>query len=465
MTEETKQRLLERFEQILNATDKKPRTINDIEEIALQIRDQVAQVAVEEISHEASSPQDQEQQAPSESEVCSTPIEEKLTKVGCCNCPGTAWYKGERSRRIVTLAGEICLTRRYFYCRRCNTGFCPMDTRLTLPQGSSFTDAVSQEIAYLSACLPFEQATKAFSRLARVCLSARSAQRLCLTKVRQQVESFLLERDLKALPQAFAPLASLSHCSPKPIIHYVAADGIQTPMQEGSWKEMKVGVVRSEHRDGRQDQASRYVNHLGDAKRFGNCLESLAIDCGSLTAQCLVFLGDGAPWLWNLASTHFPRAIQILDFWHALEYVGKVARERFPEPEQTLVRNEWLSSRASEMKKSDWVKVHQSLESVRSLALESVTAAVRYFSNNASRMDYKSYLKRGLCIGSGVAESACKRLVTQRLKGSGMHWSEKGAQVICSLRCLLLGGEWDAFVEFWNRQLFISSTPIPSPLL
>lgn len=229
-------------------------------------------------------------------------------------------------------------------------------------------------------------------------------------------------------------------------------------MEDGSWKEMKVGVVRAEHSDGREAQASRYVNHLGGSSVFGSFWESLAVDCGSLTAQCLVVLGDGAAWLWKLAETRFPKAIQILDFWHALEYVGAVVREAFAHDEGG--GKEWLSARASEMKRSAWKDVHAALDSVRAVAHETVESAARYFTNNQSRMDYARYLRKGLCIGSGLAESSCKRLVTQRLKGSGMHWSEQGAQVICSLRGLLLGGEWEALVAFWNRQF---EKPILSP--
>ncbi len=230
-------------------------------------------------------------------------------------------------------------------------------------------------------------------------------------------------------------------------------------MRGGHWREMKIGVVRSKHKDGREYRRSRYVNHLGGAQSFGSHWESLAIDCGSLTAKCLVVLGDGTAWLWRLAEARFPKAIQILDFWHALEYLGAVVQEAFFPDEAT--KKEGLSARAGEMKRSDWGQVNHALDSVRSVASESVESACRYFRNNASRMDYASYLKDGLCIGSGLAESSCKRLVTQRLKGSGMHCSEEGAQVICSLRCLLLGGEWEDFVGFWNRKL---RTPIPAPL-
>ena len=334
-----------------------------------------------------------------------------------------------------------------------------MDNRLELPRKSDFTSPVVQEIACLCACLPFEQATQILHRLAGVKVSARSAERLCLSQADEQSTAFREQRDAESLPLAFVPSSSLPASLPHPEVLYIEADGVQTPLCGGQWREMKVGIVRSEHKDGREDKRSRYVNYLGNTQTFGSHLESLAINCGSLTAKIVVFLGDGAAWLWNLAQTRFPKAVQILDFWHALEYMGKVAREVFPD--QEVCKDAWLSARASEMKKSAWTQVHCALEAVRAIASESVESAVRYFTNNRSRMDYANYLKRGLCIGSGLAESSCKRLVTQRLKGSGMHWSEKGAQAICSLRSLLLGGEWDIFLDFWNRRLQML---IPSPL-
>ena len=448
MTEETKQRLQDRFKQLLDATDESPRTLWEIEELTIRLREKLTQATLEEISRDVQEQIEEETQK-----------EEASSKVCCASCHHSAWYKGLRSRHVVTRTGILLLIRRYYYCKRCHQGICPLDNRLGLPINSQFTAPVVQEIAYLCSSLPFEQATQTLYRLTGVKVSARSAERLCLTHAGEQARAFREERNTRSLPLAFAPVSSLPASSPRPDVLYAEADGIQTPMRNGHWREMKIGVIRSEYKDGREYQSSRYVNHLGDAQNFGLHWESLAIDCGSLTAKCLVVLGDGAAWLWKLTGTRFPKAIQILDFWHALEYLGAVAQEAFFQNE--AIKKEWLSARASEMKRSDWERVNSALEEVRSVASESVESACRYFHNNASRMDYASYLKRGFCIGSGLAESSCKRLVTQRLKGSGMHWSEKGAQVICSLRCLLLGGEWTDFMNFWNRKL---RTPIPSPL-
>lgn len=115
-----------------------------------------------------------------------------------------------------------------------------------------------------------------------------------------------------------------------------------------------------------------------------------------------------------------------------------------------------------------WVKAQQEcllsgqgealVEALKQMAREhtDVAACVEqtlgYYQNNWERMDYPRYRAMGLSIGSGAAESGCKQVVTQRLKGAGMRWKEAGAQVIGQLRCLLLGQQWQDFRNYWNRQ-------------
>ncbi len=74
-----------------------------------------------------------------------------------------------------------------------------------------------------------------------------------------------------------------------------------------------------------------------------------------------------------------------------------------------------------------------------------------YFRNNVHRMEYPEYQAEGWQIGSGVVESACKTVVSQRLKGAGMRWGEAGAHALCHVRALYRSGpqQWDAF---WKRQ-------------
>jgi len=455
MTDETKHRLRERFERLLSDTDTCPQTtIADLESMLLHLQKQVATATCEEVSREKS---DEECKEPGADELSLAPP----TKVACPHClQGNAWYKGERTRHILTMGGSLLFKRRYYYCRHCKKGICPSDSARALPQNTRFTTCVQQEVAFLCACLPFEQATKTLSRLCHLVLSPASAQRLCREQAHSMASDFVQSRDKRMLPLAFVPLSSLPQSLPKPEVLYVMADGVHTPMQKGSWQEMKVGVVRSLFKDGRVDQESQFVNHLGNCHDFGAQWESLAINAGSLMAKHLVMIGDGAVWLWNIATQRFPQAVQILDFWHALEYVGKVARVAFGEG--TQAGKVWLLKRSAEMKKSAWVCFFAALELVRDLAGDCVADVVRYFGNNSCRMDYALYLRSGFCIGSGLAESSCKRIVTQRLKGSGMHWSEGGAQGMAGLRCLILGNQWDAFTCFWDRVRGVATL---SPLL
>ena len=71
-----------------------------------------------------------------------------------------------------------------------------------------------------------------------------------------------------------------------------------------------------------------------------------------------------------------------------------------------------------------------------------IRAALTYFRNQRGRMHYATYLRQHLPIASGVMEAACKTLVTQRLKGSGMAWTMAGGQAILTLRSLLQSGRW-----------------------
>jgi hypothetical protein len=75
---------------------------------------------------------------------------------------------------------------------------------------------------------------------------------------------------------------------------------------------------------------------------------------------------------------------------------------------------------------------------------------VRSCETHLPRMDYPTYRAKGWPIGSGPVESACKRVVGQRLKGAGRRWGEDGAEAVCRLRALFLSepGPWDAF---WRR--------------
>jgi len=90
------------------------------------------------------------------------------------------------------------------------------------------------------------------------------------------------------------------------------------------------------------------------------------------------------------------------------------------------------------------------LPQVTAEAAECVRQTLQYYRNNSSRMRYDVYRAKGLRIGSGSMESACKQVVTARLKGAGMRWSQVGAQGMGHLRALYLStGRWEQVVGQW----------------
>jgi len=169
-----------------------------------------------------------------------------------------------------------------------------------------------------------------------------------------------------------------------------------------------------------------------------------------------VGIADGAKNNWSFLKKHADQ--QILDFWHATEYLSKASYAVFTKKKEDYERKEWLDEQCHNLKhkRGAATRILSELKSCREKKLlkvvrENLDDAITYFTNNIKekRMSYYKFVKENLPIGSGVTEAACKTVIKQRLGGSGMRWKEKGMKVILSLRTLVkTTGRWD---EFWNK--------------
>jgi hypothetical protein len=443
MDEETIERILDRVRKSLEkraSSGERIRTIDEIEAAALSLRDDVGEAIAEELASEALS---SEQKSESENK-CE------------CRCGRIARYKGLRSHAVVTMVGVIRFDRRYYYCRRCDSGFCPIDRSLGIGQGA-YTDRVQQQAVRLCTLAPYNVAVDLFKNLCGVSVSISHAQRM--VSHAEKIATLVMADRLKAASEAdrvrLAVWSGELPAPPRPSGAerlYIEMDGVQTPLIRG-WNEMKVGVCFSVSGSGVHGRKS-YVSHLGGTRDFAPHLYAMAIKEGLDAAKSTVVLGDGAAWIWSLAADQFPKAIQILDLWHVIDRLGKVARSAFGEENTALVK-QWLHERKTELLASRLSDVKTALHSLARkypACAELVRADIGYHRNNASRMDYASYLEQGLHIGSGVAESACKRVVTQRLKGAGMRWSNAAADAMAKLRCFAISLQWDELTRHWNNQ-------------
>jgi hypothetical protein len=80
-------------------------------------------------------------------------------------------------------------------------------------------------------------------------------------------------------------------------------------------------------------------------------------------------------------------------------------------------------------------------------AADTARKAAAYCTDRAAQLDYPTFLAHGYQVGSGLAERACKRFGTDRMKGAGMRWTVQGAQQVATLRMLLLSDRWQEVAD------------------
>lgn len=371
-----------------------------------------------------------------------------------CACGHQALYQRERKAQVTTLLGPISFQRAYYLCPACGVGQHPLDAQLQCCAGSR-SQALDELLALLGATQDsFGQAAMVLERLTLVHVSANSVR-----AATEQLGALLLERHPQ--PQSERP-ASPPPCARAPASPsrlYITMDGVLAHLHERGWSEIKVGCCYQTHT--RVDRARperleirahspSYVAALEEAREFGWRLWEEAMRRGVLRSEEVVVLGDGAHWIWNIAERHFPRAIQIVDWYHASEYLWNAASAIWGEASSK--RAEWAQAQLDKLWESKVDEVLLELEQWGARG-EPVAAALSYYSEHQTRMDYASYRARGLQIGSGSVESACKQLVSARLKQAGMIWDADGAEAVAMVRAWLKSERWEEAIALrWPRR-------------
>jgi hypothetical protein len=394
---------------------------------------------------------------------------------------------GERPKELVTLLGKVTVVRPYYQClpaadpeagRDCTHGEAPADERWGVQERRT-TGGVQKLISYLSARLTFEEAAETLCRSVPIGMSGRQA----LTLMRPVAEALATaeDRQVKTL-QAQAKQARSQPQEPKPTKEierlYIELDGVLARMRRGSvpmekeerqrkgdvYREIKAGAVfRAERGPKRSELAPgvyvdtpvqdsvRYVARRTAKGGFDWLLYQLALQGGLEQAEQVVVVGDGAPWIWNLAAEHFPGAVQILDLYHAKEHVWDVAHAVFGRG--TAAGTVWATHACSLLEQGQSEALVGAIQVLPPIPPEPGQArsiperAVDYFTTNAARMRYPVFRAQGMHIGSGIAEAACKTIVSTRAKRSGMRWTPVGLDALLPLRTSVLNGAYDSLWE------------------
>ncbi len=160
-----------------------------------------------------------------------------------------------------------------------------------------------------------------------------------------------------------------------------------------------------------------------------------------------VFIADGAKWIWNWVEDCYAEAVQILDFYHAVEKLGIYAGFQYRDEEE---RRQWIEAQKQVLLQGGVAQLLSELKDAVPLnqkARKARADVVRYYETNQSRMQYHLYLEKGYMIGSGAIEAAHRSVGQQRLKLSGQRWSKEGAQQIVNLRACKQSKQWDNLVQ------------------
>lgn len=228
-------------------------------------------------------------------------------------------------------------------------------------------------------------------------------------------------------------------------IVYVQADGAMLLTDDG-YKENKLARIfkatalkQSPVEDrGGHIESSLYTAHLGGVTAFTAKFRPHVDGYQSLDKD-LVFISDGAIWLRQIMTTHYPAATLILDFYHLMSYIGQVGVAAYQSPKS---QSEWIEAQRNLLLAS---KLDEVLTHIKALGIQADLrdSVCNYLEANRDRVDYASYQKRGLLIGSGAIESAHRTVVQKRLKRSGQRWSLAGAQHVLNLRTCFMSERWE----------------------
>ena len=286
----------------------------------------------------------------------------------------------------------------------------------------------------------FAEAEEMFNELLGKKVNAKQIERVC------HHYGQALENDLQA---SIARGGQIKNTNNKPC--YAMIDGGMIFTREELWKEMKIARIFDweNHVNINKERnyigESIYVAHLGNHYDFLKKVEHELDNKGNV-----IFVADGARWIWRWVEAMYPESTQILDFYHAKQHLCQYAEAAFPNKEE---KENWLSAQTLLLLNDGIEQVMKNIANIKygsRKGQEEKKKILQYYEENKERMKYKTFRDQGLMIGSGPIEAAHRNLIQQRMKLSGQRWTKKGAQQMANLRVLNKSKKWEKLNKLIN---------------
>ena len=312
----------------------------------------------------------------------------------------------------------------------------------------------AKAVTWLSVFMPFEHVREYAKEIMGVEISET-----CLKETTHRIGSKLheeMERRGRRPETVRRPKES-------PKVVYIQADGSMVPIRgekEREFKEAKLGLVYTDEDIVRKKSKKgaysidilhkRFASSIGEGvEPFKKMMQAIAIEKGYYSARTVVLLTDGAVWISKMRDEYFPRAVHILDWYHALDHLWQTAKHLFGETNHSACE-QWVLPLKALLWNGKIDEVITQLEREAFSRKNHQTAILQlrgYYVSNRHHMRYDEYRAHGFYIGSGAIESAHKYIVAGRLKQAGMRWTIAHANSMIWLRSKYFEGTWH---DFWS---------------
>ena len=379
----------------------------------------------------------------------------------------------------VCAAGPVRVMRSLYSTRA--TGertACPLELRSGIIEGR-WTPRAAEQATFVVAHLTPQEGEDLFRKLGNMTPSKSSLDRLPKHLGRRWEERReRFEADLRAGEKVPAEAVSVA----------ASLDGVMVPMKDGQRAQKRAAARRAGKRTkgpAGYAEASCATLSFCDAAgtllstlRFGRMPEAKKVTLKKMLLDevldvlaerpdlRLVKVADGARDNWTYLSEILPDGVEVVDFFHACEHLHVAACAAYGENNRD--GQAWWEKWRHILRHDD----HGVERVIRALAYQAgrhprrkkLRRELTYFRRNRSRMDYARLTDEALPIASGIVESACRTLVTQRLKRSGMRWRHEGGQAVLTFRSLV---QSDRFDRGWAllRSAYVGDVELPENVI
>jgi len=345
--------------------------------------------------------------------------------------------KGQISKTYQCPYGEINLARHVYQSNRGGSTYCPLDrdARIIVYSTPKFAKMVSQKYSGTGSAKVQRDLRENHNR---------NISRTYIQHISNAVGTVALTKPWKyTAGVACGDVSSIG----------ISLDGACMFIQGYGWRQAMVGCISLYDKEGERIHTSYIAQspEYGKEKFYRDFLKEIDVTKNLYFGKTYVGLADGAADNWKFLQPVVD--IQVLDYFHATEYLTKVSNAAFKGESE---RKSWLEQACHTLKHENGgakfllIEMNELIKKkITQAKKDEIQSAITYFTNHLAQMDYSSYLSKNLPIGSGVVEAACKVIIKQRTCNSGMRWTEEGARNVLVLRCFNeTDGRWN---KFWKK--------------